>query len=108
MFMKKIFVFQIMALMIGLMILILPAWGDTKKPQTEEKAAVVNGATITMEEFNGETLLVQRYVLGMGKPLTCAQIASIQKEVIESLIRREILYQESRKAGIKIDNKDIT
>lgn len=69
---------------------------------------MVNGAAITMDEFNGETLLVQRSVLGMGKPLTCAQIASLQKEVIESLIRREILHQESRKAGIKIDKKDIT
>jgi len=108
MFLKRISGFQIMAIMIGLMILILPAWGDTKKSQTEEKAAAVNGVTITMEEFNGETLLVQRSVLGMGKPLTCAQIANNQKEVVESLIRREILYQESRKAGIKIDNKDIT
>ena len=108
MFLKRISCFQIMAIMFGFMISVLPAWGDTKKPQTEEKAAVVNGATITMEEFNGETLLVQRSVLGMGKPLTCAQIANIQKEVVESLIRREILYQESRKAGIKIDNKDIT
>jgi len=107
MFLKKNSGFQIMAIIIGLMVLVLPAWGDTKKPQTEEKAAVVNGAAITMDEFNGETLLVQRSVLGMGKPLTCVQIASVQKEVIESLIRREILYQESRKAGIKIDKKDI-
>ena len=108
MFLKRIYGFQIMGIMIGLMILVLPAWGDTKKPQTEEKAAVVNGAAITMNEFKGEALLVQRSVLGMGKPLTCVQIASIQKEVIESLIRREIIHQESRKAGIKIDKKDIT
>ena len=108
MFLKKNSGFQIIGIMIGLMILVLPAWGDTKKPQTEEKAAVVNGAAITTEEFNGEALLVQRTVLGMGKPLTCAQIASVQKEVIESLIRREILHQESRKAGINIDKNDIT
>jgi len=107
MFLKKNSGFQIMATIIGLMVLVFPAWGDTKKPLTEEKAAMVNGASITMDEFNGEALLIQRSVLGMGKPLTCAQIASIQKEVIESLIRREILYQESRKAGIKIDKKDI-
>jgi peptidyl-prolyl cis-trans isomerase C len=108
MFMKKNYGFQIMAIMIGLMISVLPAWGDTKKPQAEERAAVVNGSMITMEEFNGEALLVQRSVLGMGKPLTCAQIANIQKEVVESLIRREILHQESLKAGIKIDKQDIT
>ena len=90
------------------MISVLPAWGDTKKPKTEEKVALVNGAAITMEEFNGEALLIQKYVLGMGKPLTCAQVDSVQKEVIESMIRRELLHQESRKAGIKIDKKDIT
>jgi len=97
-----------MAIIIVLMISVLPAWGDTKKPKTEEKVALVNGAAITMEEFNGEALLIQKYVLGMGKPLTCAQVDSVQKEVIESMIRRELLHQESRKAGIKIDKKDIT
>lgn len=108
MLLKKFSGFRIIAIMIGLMVFVLPAWGETKKTQADEKAALVNGAAITMDEFNGETLLVQKSVLGMGKPLSCAQIFSVQKEVIESLIRREILHQESRKAGIKIDKKDIT
>ena len=107
MFLKKISCFQIMAILIGLLAVVSPAQDDVNKPQTEEKAAVVIGATITREEFNGEALLIQRSLLGMGKPLTCAQITSVNKEVIESMIRREILYQESRKAGIKIAKKEI-
>ena len=107
MFLKKVFCFPIMALLIGFLAVVSSAWGDVNKPPTEEKAAVVNGATITREEFNGEVFLIQRTLLGMGKPLTCAQIASVNREVIESMIRREILYQESRKAGIKIDKKDV-
>src|SRR5271157_1889579 len=107
MFLKKISCFRVAAIVIVFLAMALPAWGDVKKPQTEERVAVVNGTTITRDEFNGEVLLIQRTLLGMGKPLTCAQITSVNGEVIESLIRREILYQESRKAGIKIDKKDI-
>ena len=106
---KKKSGFQKVAITIIVLInMTMPAWGETKKPQTEEKAAVVNGEAITMDEFNGGVLVVQKSILEKGKPLNCAQIVSVQKEVVESLIRREIIHQESRKAGIKIDKKDIT
>lgn len=107
MLMKRISGFRVTAIVIGFLTAALPAWGDGQKQQTEEKAAVVNGAVITRAEYDGEALLIQKNILGMGKPLTCARIASLQKEIVESLIRREILYQESRKAGTKIDKKDI-
>jgi peptidyl-prolyl cis-trans isomerase C len=107
MFLKRVSCFHIMAILIGFLTVILPAWGGAEERQTEERAAVVNGAAITREEFDREVLRIQGALLGRGKPLTCAQIASVSKEVIESLIRREILYQESRKAGIKIDQKEI-
>ncbi len=47
--------------------------------------------------------MIQKTMLNSGKPLTVNQVASVQKEVLESMIRREILYQESRKSGIKIN-----
>ena len=108
MFLKKVLCFHVMAILISFVVAILPAWGDNmEKRQTEERAAVVNGAAITRDEFDREVLRIQGALVGRGKPLTCAQIASISKEVIESLIRLEILYQESRKAGVKIDKKEI-
>jgi peptidyl-prolyl cis-trans isomerase C len=107
MVLKKVSRFHIMTMLIGFLAVVLPAWGDMEKRQAEGGAAVVNGTTITREEFDREALRIQGALLGRGKPLTCAQIASVSKEIIESLIRREILYQESRKAGIKIDKKDI-
>jgi peptidyl-prolyl cis-trans isomerase C len=81
----------------------LSAWGAVEKPRTESKAAVVNGAAIMNSEVDGEVLLVQKAVVATGKPLDCEQISSIRKEVIESMIKRELLYQESSKAGIKTD-----
>jgi peptidyl-prolyl cis-trans isomerase C len=105
---NKISSFQIMALIIGLMTVVAPVQGEEKKIQTPDKAAFVNGAPIDRSELEGEVLKIQKTVVGFGRPLTCAQVASIQTEVLESLIRREILYQEAKKTGIKIDQAAIT
>jgi len=87
------------------------ALGETKKNQKEEKVAVVNGTPIEKGEFDGEVFLIQKTVLGLGKPLSCEQVSLIRREVLESMIRRELLYQAARKSGIKSDenaiNKDI-
>ncbi len=90
-----------------------PALGEenANKHQASDKAAIVNGETIARGEFDGEVLAVQKAVLGFGKPLTVTQTSSIEADVLESMIRREILYQESRKSGIMPDedavNKEI-
>jgi parvulin-like peptidyl-prolyl isomerase len=93
------------------MMTVSSALGETKKNQKEEKVAVVNGAPIEKDEFDGEVFLIQKTVLGLGKPLSCEQVLLIRREVLESMIRRELLYQAARKSGIKPDenaiNKDI-
>ena len=103
--------FLLALIIIGLMAACLTAQGETTKPQAADMVAIVNGVPIERAEFDGEVLLIQKSILGLGKPLTYNQVASVQKEVLESMIRREILYQESRKSGIKPDenavNKEI-
>lgn len=83
------------------------ALGEDIKPQHVDKAAIVNGVPIDRAEFDGELLMVQKTVLGYGKPITANQAASLQKEVLESMVRREILFQESGKAGIKPDENAV-
>ncbi|HKN18669.1 MAG TPA: peptidylprolyl isomerase [Dissulfurispiraceae bacterium] len=92
---------------IGIMAVVSSARSEDSKPKPADKAAIVNGAPIDRAEFDGELLTVQKAVLGYGKPITATQVASIQKEVLESMVRREILYQESRKAGIKPDENAV-
>jgi len=108
---RKISCLLTIAITIVCMMAVSSAWGETKKNPKEEKVAVVNGAPIEKGEFDGEVFLIQKTVLGMGKPLSCEQVSSIRREVLESMIRRELLYQAARKSGIKSDenaiNKDI-
>ena len=108
---RKISCLLTIAITVVCMMAVSSAWGETKKNQKEEKVAVANGAPIDKGEFNGEVFLIQKTVLGLGKPLSCEQVSSIRREVLESMIRRELLYQAARKSGIKSDenaiNKDI-
>lgn len=59
--------------------------------------AVVNGSEITLETFTGELYRAQRAVLDRGKPLTAPQVTRLRTEVLENLVRQELLYQESKK-----------
>jgi peptidyl-prolyl cis-trans isomerase C len=74
-----------------------------KKPGV---VAVVNGSEITLDDFTRELLRVQRFVLNTGKPLTCRQIAKLRTEVVEAMVRQELLYQESRKS-VKVSDAEI-
>ena len=103
MFIKRTSCVLILLMFYILPFVILPASCETEKPHADDRAALVNGAAITKDEFEGEVLAVQRNLLLLGKPLSCSQIGSIINEVIESMIRREVLYQESEKAGVKVN-----
>jgi len=79
-----------------------------KAEPAADSVALVNGVPIERGDFDKEVFLVQKTVLGVGKPLSCSQVTQIRSEVLESMIRRELLYQDSRKAGIKPDETAIT
>ena len=96
--------FRTMVMLIGLLVTAFPVHGEMKKSQTDDKVALVNGVPIEKAEFDAEVFRIQKAVLGFGKPLTCKQVSSLQSDVLESMIRREVLYQDSRKAGIKPDD----
>src|SRR5208337_4640247 len=108
---RKISCLLTIAITVVCMMAVSSAFGETKKNQKEEKVAVVNGTPIEIDEFNGEVFLIQKTVIGLGKPLSCEQVSLIRREVLESMIRRELLHQAARKSGIKPDenaiNKDI-
>jgi peptidyl-prolyl cis-trans isomerase C len=68
-----------------------------------DRVAVVNGVAIGRHEFEEEVFALQKALLGRGRPLTCGQVTALQTEVLESMVRRELLYQDGRKEGIKPD-----
>jgi peptidyl-prolyl cis-trans isomerase C len=89
------------------MSVILPALAKKRKP-VKDKVAVVNGTVITQAEFDKEIEgYVQQHLAQTGKRLNNAQLLKTKKDVLESLINNELLYQESKKKRIKIDKKAI-
>ena len=102
---SRVATFKMAALAIGFMSMVLPAHGEVNKSESADKVAIVNGTPIDRVEFEGNVLAIQKNLLEFGKPLTCKQVTTIRTEVLESMVRVELLYQESRKSGIKPDAK---
>jgi len=69
--------------------------------ENKENAAVVNGAVITQDQFENEFGQVNQEFLKQGKTPTESQLMETKKSVLETLINRELLFQESQKTGIK-------
>ncbi len=71
------------------------------------KVAEVNGSVITKAEFDREMDRILQRFNSAGHKLTEQQLAEVKKNVLDNLIARELLYQESKKKGITIDNATI-
>jgi parvulin-like peptidyl-prolyl isomerase len=106
--MNRICSFQTAALFAACIAMVSPVGAETKKAEPAAgRVATVNSVPIEQRDFDREVFLVQKTLLGAGKPLTCGQVASVRSEVLESMIRREVLHQDSRKVGIKPDEKAV-
>ncbi len=95
------------ALMTLTLILIALLTFAGEKQALNDKVAVVNGKVISKTEFDREMSRVKQQFASQGRPLNGSQLSQIKKEVLESLINRELLYQESKKKGIKVDKTAI-
>ena len=84
----------------------LPALA-AEKESSEGKVAVVNGSVITQEDFDREMTLVLQRLASMGRSFDDSQVLGIKKEVLEGLIAAELLYQESQRKGIKVEEAAI-
>ena len=96
--------FALLAVILPAMVLSVQAEDG---PKAADKVAVVNGVNIERVEFEGEMLTFERNILQFGKPLTCKQLETVEKEVLESMVRRELLYQDAHNAGVKPDEKAV-
>ncbi len=90
----------------GLACMALPGFA-TEKTDSKDKAAVVNGSVITQAELDREVNLVRQRFANMGKPMGEVQLLTIKNQVLEGLISRELLYQESQKKGVKVTKEKL-
>jgi peptidyl-prolyl cis-trans isomerase C len=87
------------------MLLMLALAGSTAASAEEDpsagKVATVNGAVITRQAFDREMNMIQQRQAKSGQPLERSMLLKWQDKILEGLIEKELLYQESQKAGFK-------
>jgi peptidyl-prolyl cis-trans isomerase C len=76
-----------------------------EKSNAEEKIAVVNGKIIPKSDFDRQMFRVNAQFSQTGKTPSSSELSEIKKNILEHLINFELLYQESKKEGIQVDEK---
>jgi peptidyl-prolyl cis-trans isomerase C len=72
------------------------------------KAASVNGVIITDEEVNRQMFALEQHFLStQGTAIRPDMIPELRKRIIDELIDKELLYQESLKKGIELEEKTV-
>ena len=70
-----------------------------QKQVAEGKVATVNDAVITQAEFDLEMGRVQERFRQSGRSPNQQELVQVREAILENLIARELLYQESKKKG---------
>jgi peptidyl-prolyl cis-trans isomerase C len=81
-------------------------FAEVKPPQTD-KAAMVNDTVITQAELDSQMNMVVDRLRASGRLPEVSQLDQLRSQVLENLIARELLYQESQKKGIKISQEAV-
>ena len=83
----------------------LPAAEKGESPR--EEVAIVNGSKIMRADFDREMRVARQNFSRMGQAPSDVQLSKLKEEVLDRLITLELLYQESKKTGIKVDEAQI-
>ncbi len=93
-------------LLLGAMVLVFG--GNAQAAKTvKDKVAVVNGVVISRKDLNRSVDQTRRRFVQMGQKLEGKNLKNVENKVLDTLIDRELLYQESEKEGIKISKDKI-
>lgn len=98
-------IYQITAILV-LVMFFIPAMAAEEKPAAKQ-VAVVNGVEITRAQFDKELSVHLQRVARQGQQVSDEQMQTLEKDILEGLIEREVLYQESQRAGIKIPDQKV-
>lgn len=94
------------------------AFGGGKKEEAVEEVpeavmlpegavASINGVIITEDEYNREIAREKEMVLMQGGQFDAAKEEEVRTRVMDSIIERELLLQESKRQGVEVSEEDI-
>ena len=84
----------------------MTAWTE-EIPEFNRKIASVNGFLITVKDFKWAFDSEEQRLVSSGELLGDKEILDLKRVVLQRLINRELLYQESRKQNIEIPQSRI-
>lgn len=102
----KISAFFLLTALVLLLSISVASFADEKK-DPEDKVATVNGAPILKKDFDREINLAKKRLTKRGAVLKDKQLSKLKDGVLKNLINTELLYQESQKRGILIDDASV-
>ena len=71
--------------------------------QSESNLVVVNGIAITRNDLDNELNRIKMRAYAQQRPISEAALKQMKQKVLEALINRELLYQESVGKGIQVE-----
>jgi peptidyl-prolyl cis-trans isomerase C len=77
------------------------------KEATPASVASVNGVAITEAEVQKETDRFTHQAAAAGQQIGPEQLTELRKEVLDSLISREVVYQEAERRGLKATDSEV-
>lgn len=94
-----------LTLLVGLTLFFTTISGLAEDKQSaSDRIAEVNGAVVSRQTFDAEINSIMQRFSNAGQSPTEAQMADINKAVLDKLIDGELLYQDSQKSGFTVDN----
>ncbi len=89
---------------------------DTKKEKSvtsadgagKEKVAVVNGTVITRAQYDAELSRYERQMAMNGRAPNATEMSEMKGRVLDGLVDRELLKQETKKRGIAVDDNEVS
>ncbi len=82
------------------------AWADNAASSGKE-AASVNGKPISKSQYERDLSVFQKRAAQEGRQLSDADLTTVKNRILENLIDAEVLYQESQKEGVEVDDQAI-
>ena len=91
-------------------LLVPAAWSASEgktEAESDDRVAVVNGESISRAALEQEMAPVRQRMEMTGEPVDEERLAEVRKEVLENLIRRELIFQASRKKGFAVEETEV-
>jgi len=88
--------------------LLLATGGITQAAKmAKNTVAVVNGVAIKKKDLSRSVDQTRRRFIQMGRKLEGKELNNVENKILDTLIDRELLYQESEKEGVKVSKEKV-